>query len=332
MLCVLCTFRAVRALHEMRAPLALCFCILCIFCAFRAYRAFLVLRTVRVFLCGAHVLRSARTVFYLDQTKYGTFAEIGAGQEVARWFFRVGGASGTIAKTISAYDMMISDAIYGQSDRYVSRQRLHTMLDHEYTLLLERLRGKRGGTTKFFVFADTVAAQSYTRRDECHGWMGVRFQAEPMEEPSQMIIHVRMLDKENLQQQEALGVMGVNLVYGALYLHDNLGEFVGSLKDRLTSERVEVDMIKFSGPAFQSVDNRLMSLQLVQHGLTNAAMFTADGEVVQAAEVLYKKAILVERGSFRPVTMSRSTCSTAPRPSSCRNQPCRARTSWCSWR
>jgi hypothetical protein len=238
----------------------------------------------------------------LDQAKYGTFAEVGAGQEVARWFFRVGGASGTIAKSISAYDMVISDAIYGHSERYVSRQRLTTMLDHEFELLMERLQVKRGDTTKFFVFADTVAAQSFTRREDWHGWMGVRFQAEPRGEPSQIIMHVRMWDKENLQQQEALGVLGVNLVYGALYHHDDINLLLKTLLDDLTTDRVEADMIKFSGPAFKSVDNRLVTLRLVQDGLTNAAMFTADGEVVQAAEVLYKKPILVERGSFRPVT------------------------------
>lgn len=238
----------------------------------------------------------------LDQGVYGTFAEIGAGQEVARWFFRVGGASGTIAKTISAYDMVISDAIYGQCERYVGRRRLQTMLDHEYFLLLERLKEKRGATTRFFVFADTVAARSYVHRDDCHGWMGVRFQPHPGDEPSQIIIHVRMLDRENVQQQEALGIMGVNLIYGAIQHHNNPDSLIKSLIDDITSGRAEVDMIKFSGPAFQSVDNRLASLHLVQHGLTNAAMFTANGEVVQASEVLYKKAILVERGSFRPAT------------------------------
>src|SRR5205085_7226065 len=192
----------------------------------------------------------------LDQTKYGTFAEIGAGQEVARWFFRVGGASGTIAKSISAYDMIISDAIYGHSDRYVSRQRLTTMLDHEYTLLTERLAGQRGGTTKFFVFSDTVAAQSFSRREDWHGWMGVRFQSEPRGEPSPIIMHVRMWDKENLQQQEALGVLGVNLLHGALYHHDDVNKFLSTLLDDLSVDRVEVDMIKFSGPAFKGVDNR----------------------------------------------------------------------------
>jgi hypothetical protein len=238
----------------------------------------------------------------LDQAKYGVFAEIGAGQEVARWFFRVGGAAGTIAKTMSAYDMTISDAIYGRSKRYVSRERLQTMLEHEYQLLHDRLKEKRGGTTRFFTFADTVIARSFTRPDEGQGWMGIRFQAQPGAMPSDIIIHVRMLDKENVQQQETLGIVGVNLIYGALYLSHQPEELIASLMDDLTRDRVEVDMIKFSGPDFDKVDNRLMSLQLVQKGLANAAMFNADGEVVQASEALYKKPILVERGSFRPVT------------------------------
>ena len=238
----------------------------------------------------------------LDGTKYGTFAEIGAGQEVARWFFRVGGAAGTIAKTISAYDMTVSDAIYGPSDRYVSRHRLQTMLDHEYGLLEQRLNEKRGASTRFFVYADTVTARSFKQVDESHGWMGIRFQTEPLKEASQILIHVRMLDKENLQQQEALGIMGVNVIFGALYLHHDPLALIKSLIDSVTTDRVEVDMIKFSGPDFKTIDNRVMSLELVHQGLANAAMFTADGEVVQAAEILYKKAILVERGSFRPVT------------------------------
>jgi hypothetical protein len=238
----------------------------------------------------------------LDPTKYGTFIEIGAGQELARWFFRVGGASGTIAKTMSAYDMTISDAIYGPCDRYVSRQRLQSMLDREFALLLERLNEKRGSTTRFFVFADTVVARSYSRQDEAHGWLGIQFQTEALHPPSQIIIHLRLLDKENLQEQEALGIIGVNLVYGAIYQHNNPYSLIDSLLDNLTTDRVEVDMIKFSGPAFATVDNRLMALQLVQKGLTRAAMFIASGEVVQPADVLHKKCILVERGSFRPVT------------------------------
>ncbi|MGI8967439.1 MAG: TonB-dependent receptor, partial [Limisphaerales bacterium] len=157
----------------------------------------------------------------LDASKYGTFAEIGAGQEVARWFFRVGGASGTIAKTISAYDMIISDAIYGHSERYVSRERLETMLEREYDLLLERLNEKRGSNTKFFVFADTVVARSYSQLNDAHGWLGIRFQTQPQAVPSQIIVHIRLWDKENLQEQEALGILGVNLLYAAMYLHDD---------------------------------------------------------------------------------------------------------------
>src|SRR5438128_3821287 len=237
----------------------------------------------------------------LNHQKYGTFAEIGAGQEVARRFFHVGGAAGTIAKTISAYDMTFSDAIYGPADRYVSRVRLNTMLDHEYDLLLERLEAKIGNERAFFVFADTVAARSFKQHNESHGWLGVRFQPEPRAEPSQIIIHVRMLDEANVDQQEVLGVIGVNLLYGAFY-HSQPERLISSLQENLAPGRIQVDMIKFSGPAFAKIDNRLMSLQLVSQGLTDAVMFTADGETVQPAEVFYKKAILVERGSFRPVT------------------------------
>jgi hypothetical protein len=238
----------------------------------------------------------------LDPSKYGTFAEIGAGQEVARWFFRVGGASGTIAKSMSAYDMIISDAIYGHAERYVSRERLEGMLDREYKLLLERLNEKRGSTTKFFVFADTVVARSYTRLNDAHGWLGIRFQTEPGVEPSEIIIHVRLWDKENVQEQEALGILGVNLIYGALYLHQDPEALIVSLVDNVGKERIEVDMIRFSGPNFEKLDNRLMALKLVQSGLTNAALFTASGEVIQPADAFYKKSILVERGSFRPIT------------------------------
>src|SRR6266536_469064 len=237
----------------------------------------------------------------LDVTKYGTFAEIGAGQEVARRFFRVGAAASTIAKTMSAYDMTFSDAIYGPTDRYVSRVRLHTMLDHEYDLLMERLDTKLGAEKAFFVFADTVAARSFKRHSESHGWLGVRFQSEPRGEPNQIIIHVRMLDEANVEQQEALGVIGVNLLYGAFY-HQQSEKLILALQENLAPGRIEVDMIKFSGPTFHDVDNRLMSLQLVSRGLTNAVMFTADGETVQPAEVFYRKSLLVERGSFRPVT------------------------------
>jgi len=246
--------------------------------------------------------RKALTV-NLDLEKYGTFAEIGAGQEVARYFFQAGGAAGTVAKSISAYDMTFSDEIYGKSARYVSKERLLLMLDHEYKLLQERLETKRGGETEFFVFADTVAARSFRGNTECHGWMGMRFQTRPMSPPNDIIIHVRMLDDENLQQQQALGVIGTNLVYGAFYYHEEPQKFIQSLLDNLNSKRIEVDMVEFKGPDFAGVDNRLLALQLVQHGLTNAVMFGARGEILQPSEVLHKKAILVERGSFRPVTL-----------------------------
>ena len=238
----------------------------------------------------------------MDSSKYGAFTEIGAGQEVARWFFSVGGASGTIAKTMSAYDMTVSDAIYGPCERYVSKQRLQCMLDREFDLLVERLDTKRGETTKFFAFANTVAANSFSRKEDAHGWLGLQFQMEPRGAVSQVIIHVRLLDPENIQQQEALGILGVNLIQAAIYHHTNSDEIIDSLLDSLSTARAEVDMIEFSGVAFKSVDNRVMALQLVQKGLSKATMFLANGEVVQPADVLYKKSILVERGSFRPVT------------------------------
>jgi hypothetical protein len=238
----------------------------------------------------------------MDATKYGTFAEIGAGQEVCRWFFHVGGASGTVAKTISAYDMAVSDAIYGTSDRYVSRQRLQSMLDYEYNLLLQRLDKKRGDKTTFFVFADTVATHSFSRQTDGHGWLGIKFQAQPREEASQIMIHMRLLDKVVVREQEALGIIGANLIHAAFYHCNEPEKIISLLMDDLNRERIEIEMIKFSGPAFAKVDNRLMSLQLVQQNVADAAMFTSDGEVVIPSEVLYKKPVLVERGSFRPIT------------------------------
>jgi hypothetical protein len=237
-----------------------------------------------------------------DSPVYGTFAEIGAGQEVAREFFHAGGASGTIAKSISAYDMVFSDAIYGKSPRYVSRERLNLMLDHEYGLLVERLSGIRGDRTNFFVFADTVATSNHQGTNEAHGWLGIRFQAAPMGEPSEIVLHVRMWDRDAVLQQQALGIVGVNLIYGALYLRSDPRQLIESLKDNLGTDRIEVDMLRFSGHCFETIDNRLMSLHLVECKLTNAVMFGPQGEVLQPSEILHKKAILVERGSFRPVT------------------------------
>jgi len=190
----------------------------------------------------------------LDPLRYGTFAEIGAGQEVARWFFKVGAAAGTISKSMSAYDMAVSDAIYGRCKRYVSRERLQSMLDHEHRLNIERLQSSRGGSTAFFAFADTVAARNYQGTNECHGWMGVKFQAHPRDEDSQIIIHVRMLDHENGLQQEALGIVGVNLLYAAFFLHHKPHLMLESLLDNLTTDRIEIDMVDFSGIEFRHVD------------------------------------------------------------------------------
>src|SRR3569833_271646 len=227
----------------------------------------------------------------LSARKYGTFAEIGAGQEVVRWFFRVGGASGTVAKSMSAYDMTFSDAIYGACTRYVSRERLEKMLDHEYDLLKERLDAQRGEHTEFFVFADTVRARSFQGTNECHGWKGVRIQTAPHAAPDQILIHVRMLDRENVQQQEALGIVGLNLIHAAFYRYQDPDAILEELLDGLSTERIEVDLVQFSGPSNHDIDQRLMSLKLVQLGLSNAAMFAANGEILQPSEVLHKKPI-----------------------------------------
>jgi hypothetical protein len=241
-------------------------------------------------------------IINLNPLIYGTFAEIGAGQEIARNFFKVGAAAGTIAKTMSAYDMKFSDEIYGKSARYVSKERLISMLDHEYRLLIERLSQQRGKETTFFAFANTVSARNFKGTNECHGWMGVRMQLAPGQEPNDIIMHVRMKDRENFLQAQALGTFGVNLLYGAFYFRDNPDRFITSLLDDLSVDRIEVDMMEINGPDFRHVDNRIVSLNLLQQGLTNAVLFGPEGSVLQPSEVLYKKPVLLERGSFRPVT------------------------------
>ena len=240
--------------------------------------------------------------FNMDSKPYGTLAEIGAGQETARWFFKVGGAAGTIAKAMSAYDMTFSDSIYGPSQRYVSRERLQAMLDKEYALVEERLGEARGSETTFFAFANTVSTFSFTQQRAGHGWLGIRFQTEPRTPASQIDLHVVLKGQSNKQDQDTLGMLGVNLIYGAHYLHQDPPEFLESLMDQLGPERLEIDMIDFEGPAFEHIDNRLMALKLVQLGLSQAAMFTAAGKLVQPADALYKKAVLVERSRFRPPT------------------------------
>lgn len=231
---------------------------------------------------------------------YGSFAEIGAGQEVAANFFKAGGASGTIAKTISAYDMKFSDAIYGYCERYVCEPRLIKMLDHEYGLLAERLP-HRIDNTRFFAFADTVETLNFERTNQAHGWIGLRFQLTPKSEPNDFVIHVKMHDNDPLQQQFALGIVGVNMIYACSFLTDP-EEILMSLLDGLSIRRLEIDMFRLSGPDFRHVDNRLMALKLVKNGFTKAAMFGPDGQVMQPSDELYKKNVLVLRGRFRPVT------------------------------
>jgi hypothetical protein len=237
----------------------------------------------------------------LDESRYGTLAEIGAGQEVARWLFRVGGAAGTVAKTISAYDMEVSNAIYGASPRYVSRERLEAMLEHEFSLLHERLTSGRGDSTAFFAFADTAAARSFSRPEDGLAWIGIRFQHQLKAEPSDIIVHARLRDQENVLQQEALGMLGINLIYGACYLHQDPEALVTGLGDHLTRARVEVNVVDFSGPAFEGVDKRRFNLHLVQQELSHAILFEKDGWPVEPGSVLYKKPILVIPGTFRPI-------------------------------
>ena len=246
----------------------------------------------------------------LNPAQYGSIVEIGAGQETARYFFRAGGAAGTVAKTMSAYDMTFSDAIYGRAPggRYVSRARLGRMLDHEFSLLIERLEGRRESETTFFAYAATVAAQGFKHRQECHGWLGVRLQLVPGGPPNDIVLHVRMLDQDARAQQEALGVLGVNLIYGAFHHAGSPEKLIESLADDLSggasagSDRIEIDMIEFSGPAFAGCENRLLNLHLIRSWLTRAIMFDPDGHVTQPGEALRRKDVLVVRSNFRPVT------------------------------
>jgi hypothetical protein len=235
----------------------------------------------------------------LDTSIYGTVAEVGAGQEVARWLFQAGGASGTVAKSISAYDMKVSDEIYGASLRYVSRDRLAKMLDHEYDLLVSRLAEVRGAETAFFAFANTVSAVNYFGTNIPHGWVGLRFQTEPDSAPNDIILHINLKDETNLQQQQALGILGVNLIYAAFYLRNSVDELLNSLLDELSVSRMEIDFIDCKGPAFSEADQRYTCIKLVRLGLAHAVVFRPDGEVVEPLDVLYKRPVVIERGSFR---------------------------------
>lgn len=238
----------------------------------------------------------------LDERSYGSIVEIGAGQEVARRFFQVGAAAGTVAKTMSAYDMAVSDDIYGAVERYVSRDRLAQMLAHEFEQVVGRLAAKRAPGTQFFAYAATVTARSFRQQNECHGWIGLRLQHAPGAAPSDIVLHVRMLDHDNAQQSEALGILGVNLVHGAFFHTERPEWIVEGLGDNLGSERIEVDLIHFSGPGFAGVENRLMNLHLIRSWLTRAVIFAPDGEVVVPRELFYRKPVMVMRGSFKPIT------------------------------
>ena len=235
---------------------------------------------------------------------YGTFAEIGAGQEVARHFFQAGLASQTVAKSMSAYDKVFSDSIYGKGSRFVSEERLIKMLSHEYSLLDERLCDRKGHTC-FFSFANTVATSSHEEIPSCHGWMGIRFQKRFEGPANEIIIHVRMLDRLRLQQQEALGILGVNLIYAARNYTDAQDSLlIASLLDNLSTDRIEINFIRFSGPDVEHIDNRLMSLELVKQNLTRAVMFNAAGQSLSLSDTIYGKSVLVQRGKFRPFTLT----------------------------
>jgi len=241
----------------------------------------------------------------LNQNIYGSFAEIGAGQETARHFFRAGGASGTIAKAMSAYDKSFSDAVYGREEdgRYVTESRMNKMLDHETNLLEERIDRSNNPEYLFFTYANTVATIDFSKRYKGHGWIGIQFQLEPnQKEYNRIVLHVRFKQIEARLQQETCGIVGVNLIYGAFYKHHEPKKLLRYLYDHIDTDTLEIDMINFSGPHFSQVDNRLMSLQLIKNDMTEAVMFGPDGNNILPAALLYKKNILALRGSFRPVT------------------------------
>ena len=240
----------------------------------------------------------------LNENIYGTFAEIGAGQETVRNFFRAGGASGTIAKTMSAYDKDFSDAIYGIEDdgRYVTESRLQKMLSHEFDLIEERINREKHPNRLFFSYANTVATIDFAKKYKGHGWVGIRYQIDPKEPYNEITLHIRFHENDAQLQQITLGILGVNLIYGAYYKYDQPNKLLRYLYDHIDKDKIEIDTINFSGPRFKDVDNRLMSLQLIKNGMTDAVMFDPDGHNILPARILYKKNILALRGSFRPVT------------------------------
>ncbi|MFL2620511.1 MAG: TonB-dependent receptor [Flavobacteriaceae bacterium] len=240
----------------------------------------------------------------LNENIYGTFAEIGAGQETVRQFFRVGGASGTIAKAISAYDKSFSDDIYGIEDdkRYVTQNRLRKMLKHETNLIEKRIKRNNQPNKMFFCFANTVATVDFAKKYNGHGWVGIRFQINPKEKYNEIILHVRFKENTARQQQETLGTLGTNLIYSAFYHFNTPKKIIKYLYDHLDKDQIEIDTINFSGPIFNEVDNRILSLELVKNDMTEAVMFGPDGNNLLPAAALHKKNILALRGRFRPVT------------------------------
>jgi hypothetical protein len=240
----------------------------------------------------------------LNENIYGSFAEIGAGQETARHFFRAGGASGTIAKAMSAYDKDFSDAIYGAEEdgRYVTEDRLRKMLSHEMNLMESRITRDKNPNKIFFTYANTVATIDFAKQFKGHGWVGIKYQIEAGQDYNEIILHLRFKETDARLQQETLGTLGTNLIYGAFYKYNEPKKLLRYLYDHLDKDQIEIDTVNFSGPVFKNVDNRLMSLQLVKNGMTDAVVFGPDGTNVLPARVFYKKNILALRGSFRPVT------------------------------
>jgi hypothetical protein len=237
----------------------------------------------------------------LDARAFGSFAEIGAGQEVARWFLQVGGASGTVAKTISAYDKEVSDDLYGAGTRYVSRPRLQSMLEHEWAQLLSQLSATRGATTRFFSFVDTISARNFAGDNDTHGWMGLRFRTQPLGPPSDVILHINLRDNSNLAQQAAVGILGVNLIYASIHNLSSPDEFLAQIASDLSLSRIEIDCVALQGPAFDHWDPRAVHATLIANNHAEAIVFPVDGNLVPCNELLYKKAIVIAPGAYNLV-------------------------------
>ena len=244
----------------------------------------------------------------LDDKIYGTIAEIGAAQEVARWFFRVGAAAGSVAKTMSAYDMQVSDEIYGKAGRYVSRERLEAMLEKEYALLVQRLGGKRGRDTRFFAFCNTIAARNFAGTNECQGWIGLRFQADPGGESNTIVLHINMLDDTSIAQQEAVGILGVNVIYSAFFGAGGPEENLSSLTDNLGEGRLEADLVDVSGPTFAMVDPAQTGMAIVSSGLAEAILFDCDGNQQPPTEIIRKRPAVA--GWLKSYLIQQERCST----------------------